>query len=267
MIVINNDILDNYFDLLTNYTKVFYKNIFNKIDCNENQLEYIYTKGIIIINNIFNINLIYQDDIQDICNITEKGYIYFVEFISQIYSNKFENNIELTIKDAVLFCYKKTITNNNNVINTNNTKENKLEVDMLNKYIRIINLIFLLINSSYEISFNHKNMNDNNYLNTFIKCKITNISRIYKKIKNILNNSKNNIEGKSDEKKFNSLDIENVLNYLNHLYSLLDIHYIDNLDLNEKESFFTNIVNLCDKFLLKKNNFDINSIDIDMKIM
>ena len=267
MIVINNDILDNYLDLLTNYTKVFYKNIFNKIDCNENQLEYIYTKGIIIINNIFNINLIYQDDLQDICNITEKGYIYFIEFVSQIFSNKFENNIELTIKDAVLFCYKKTITNNNNVINTNNNKENKLEVDMLNKYIRIINLIFLTINSSYEISFNHKIMNDNNYLNTIIKSKITNISRIYKKIKNILNNSKNIIENINLKKNLNSLDIDNILNYLNYLYSLLDINYIDNLSLNEKKLFFTNIVNLCDKFLLKKNIFDINNIDLDMKII
>lgn len=267
MIVINNDILDSYFDLLTNYTKVFYKNIFNRIDCNENQIEYIYTKGIIIINNIFNINLIYQDDIQDVCNITEKGYIYFIEFISQIYSNKFENNIELTIKDAVLFCYKKTITNNNNLINTNTNKENKLDNDLLNKYIRIINLIFFTINSSYEISFNNNNMNDNNYLNTFIKSKITNISRIYKKIKIILNNTKKKVINENSAINVNNSDLENILNFFNYLYSLFDIHTINKISLNEKDNFFTNIISITEKFLLKKNTFDINNYDFDIKIM
>ena len=105
-----NDIILKYQKLIYNYTKFFNANIYNYN--NTNYYEKIYIHGLNIIQNIFNISSIYLCNISDINNICEKGYIYFIEFINQLtISNYNDNNIDLTLKDAILFSYKKTIFN------------------------------------------------------------------------------------------------------------------------------------------------------------
>lgn len=74
---------------------------------NAKYLEFIYLKGLFLIKNIYillNINCVNDDTIK---SIVEKAYVYFIEFIIQININSV--NFELTMKDAVLFTYKKTI--------------------------------------------------------------------------------------------------------------------------------------------------------------
>ena len=114
-----NDVISKYNNLLINYNKFFFNNIISYK--NNNLSKSIFIKGINLIENIFNISFLYLDNLGDIYNLCEKSYIYFIEFINQInISNNIENNIDLTIKDAIIFCYKKTILNFENNVNSNN---------------------------------------------------------------------------------------------------------------------------------------------------
>jgi len=98
--------------LIANYAIFFFKNIATDKD---KDIETLFLKGLNIIENIFIIALLYLDNLSDIYNLCEKGYVYFVEFMNQLYLNINKNEepaFELTMKDAVMFCYKKTIFNN-----------------------------------------------------------------------------------------------------------------------------------------------------------
>ena len=110
------DIINKYNNLLINFNNFFFNNII--IYKNKFLLKNINIKGINLIENVFNISFLYLDNLGDICNLCERSYIYFIEFINQInISNNIENNIDLLFKDAIIFCYKKTILNfENNLI-------------------------------------------------------------------------------------------------------------------------------------------------------
>ena len=96
-----------FINSLKTYTKLFYKNMLFRYINNPNYLEFIYLKGLFLLKNIYillHFNCIHCNEIK---SILEKAYIYFIEFLIQININS--ANFELTLKDAVLFTYKKTI--------------------------------------------------------------------------------------------------------------------------------------------------------------
>ena len=126
------EILTKYLHIVNNYNKFFFKNI--SIYKDINFLKNLYVKGLLLINNIFNISLIYLDSLSDIYNLCEKGYVYFVEFVNQInISNSFESNsFELTLKDAIIFSYKKTILTFDNTIQTTISDNNKFKLNIIN---------------------------------------------------------------------------------------------------------------------------------------
>jgi hypothetical protein len=144
-----NEIIDKYYMLIYNYNNFFFNNI--KIYKDIPYLENVFIKGLKLIENIFNISILYVDNLVEIYNLCEKGYVYFIEFMNQININTIEeSSFDLTIKDAIIFCYKKTIflldnkiavspsaecTNKNNVIN------------MYNELSQIINRLFIKYNS------------------------------------------------------------------------------------------------------------------------
>jgi len=104
------EILTRYLLTINNYNQFFFKNI--SLYNNTNIIKNLHSKGVMLIHNIFNISLLYLDSLVDVYNLCEKGYIYFVEFINQINitNSSYEtNSFELTLKDAVIFSYKKTI--------------------------------------------------------------------------------------------------------------------------------------------------------------
>ena len=109
MIISENviEILTKYLLTVNNYNKFFFKNL--SIYKDSNFIKNLYIKGLLLIYNIFNISLLYLDSLSDIYNLCEKGYVYFIEFVNQInISNSFESNsFELTLKDAIIFSYKK----------------------------------------------------------------------------------------------------------------------------------------------------------------
>ena len=120
----NSDIeilLNKYFLLINNYTIFFLdtiKNMHTHIYIN------IYIKGIKIIKTVFLLSLYYYKSINDIYSNTEKSYVYFIEFINQInFNNNLdannETNFDITIKDAIIFAYKKTIFVQESKINEN----------------------------------------------------------------------------------------------------------------------------------------------------
>ena len=102
------DIIGAYKNIIINYTKT----ILDKNIVSFSNFKYIYLKGLNIINNVFKLILLYTNNL-DITNYhSEKVYYYYIEFIGQIKTNS-NNFLDLTIDDATIFVYKKTIFNLN----------------------------------------------------------------------------------------------------------------------------------------------------------
>lgn len=224
---------DKYLLLIMNYNNFFFKNI--DLYKNKNFLQNLYIKGITIIQNIFNISLMHLENISDIYNLCEKGYIYFIEFINQInLSNSIENNFELTIKDAIIFCYKKTILLfENKIINNSNIGDNNNKLyKIIFTHIVLINNLFILVNlnlyNNIEI-YNNKINDEEILINNIINILNENNKKINKIIKKIIENIN-----------FKCLTIEN---YDVIIYSLKN---------------FTNIIIEINNKILLNNNFDIS---------
>lgn len=148
------DDINNYIKIILNYTIFFNKNIEN---INKNKLDVckkLYLKGlnIIFIIYILSYKKLHTNELENIC---EKGQIYYIEFINQLnlYSVS-ENNFELTLKDVILFTYKKTIFNLNN--------ENIIDKIINHKFKYILYIINKLI-----VIYYHDNNLDEIYINIF----------------------------------------------------------------------------------------------------
>lgn len=225
-----NEIIKKYNLILSNYSWFFFNNL--KVYKNQQFSDYLYNRGIIIIYNIFNVSLLYYDNLGDIYNICEKGYMYFVEFINQLNINVINNsNLELTIKDAIMFCYKKTIFLLENKICDTNTS-NKYLHSIVNKYTIIINNLFIIVNDNIHDNFSKNNSNDNISFEKILKENILLITKLFKKIISLTNTI-------NDE----------VIIYLNNIIEF------QNIIINIKEKFHNNYENiLCsmEKFISKK---------------
>ena len=233
-----NYIILNYQIIINNYTKFFYKN-FNSYK-NIDYYEKIYAHGLNILQNIFNITSIYFYNISDVNNICEKGYIYFIEFINQLGINNFnENNIELSLKDAILFSYKKTILNLDKTNENTNNNEKKI-FNILNSYIFLVNTINLIVNRNlYHLVIDNTNdiQNNINNVNNIILLNNNTINKIVKKINYICN--------------FNT-----TLNRLNHINNIIN----DLLDFINK--FNNEFINNINNKLIIDNNKILNFIKL-----
>jgi hypothetical protein len=282
-----NDVIIKYNNLLINYNKFFFNNIISYK--NNNLSKNIYIKGINLIENVFNISFLYLDNLGDIYNLCEKSYIYFIEFINQInISNNIENNIDLTIKDAIIFCYKKTILNfENNVINKNNNI-NCIILNKITNYINITNKLNIIYsielhnidntnntnsnsnntnNSNNSNNSNTNNTNSSNNSNTNINNndnneeennnKLLNIKilAISKKITNIIKKiNNNNLD--NDDANISDKSINNLSFFINYIFEyILNISNSDNLDYQ----IFYNII---DKYISKELYINNNNITL-----
>ena len=84
-----------------------------------------------IIKHIFNILLLYTNNLDLTVYHSKKSYLYYIEFISQI-SNDQHSYLQLTTKDASLFILKKTIFQIDNEIKNN--LESKKIINLKNTY-------------------------------------------------------------------------------------------------------------------------------------
>ena len=236
------DIINKYLSILEDYNIYFLKNI--KINKDKIYLELLYLRGIKIIENIFNISILYLDNLSEIYNLCIKGYIYFIEFINQI--NISENDkLELTIKDAIIFCYKKTIFN----------FENKIELykNYNDKFLKIYNEFCIIINKLYIKFFNDIFINNdlNNDLNNDYKninLEINNICKYIIKELNIENYNNLNIDY--------LINIKNLINIFENMNNKLFINLIEKIIQKKKyldNSKYNNI-----NLYLEKEEKDIN---------
>ena len=247
--MLNNNIenINNKFiTLLINYTLFFFNNI--DLYKNRNFIENLYIKGLDIIKNIFNISLLHLENITDIYNLCEKGYIYFIEFINQIsLSYSIENSFDLTIKDAIIFCYKKTILlfENKLVCNSENGNNNLYKIIYI--YTNIISNLFINthINNYNIINKNYSDFNnDLNYEKEMLKSLTQNINENNKKI-NKLNKKLN------DAINFQSLSLDNYDTIIIILNNLLEFINKTNNILIEKNITGDMLINILDKYMIK----------------
>lgn len=259
MIISENivEILSRYLLTVNNYNRFFFKNI--SIYKDTNFLKNLHVKGLLLINNIFNISLLYLDSLIDIYNLCEKGYVYFVEFVNQInITNSFESNsFELTLKDAVIFSYKKTIFTFDNTIQTSISNTNKFKLKIINTIISIINNSSIIVNRKiYNLYNNHTN--EQNIFDQEINTITLNLSKLIKKI--FIATDLNSKQLEFNQNLLIYLDnISIFLNFINQNYNMLN-----HLNLEE---FHKNILIFIEKYISKKifqKKIDIfSSIDTD----
>ncbi len=237
----NLDLLfKKYYLLINNYTIFFLDNI-NFI--NKNTCINIYIKGIKILENVFFLSLLYFNTFNDVYSNSEKAYVYFIEFINQIdINNQFdvnnENNFDLTIKDAILFSYKKTIFGNENKINENTNNINHNDLSLLKKIIKNINNVYILYydyyNELYNNDFNHEfknNLTNTKNLIELIYNKYKNNEIELEKINNIIKTLYNSNIYIYIQKKYTSIHIalEKILNNINNYYNYNIINIIESI--------------------------------------
>lgn len=148
----------NYY--LVNFDN-FYKNLLDN-NVNNNFIYCIMLRGIFLIEKIFIYNIyIDNNNIQNLQNISKKVIDLYFKFIDQVIS--MNNNINLSIKDAEIFIYKKFIEK------TINHFDNLSELDKA--YIEVIklnnNLLLNLITIDEMKVYNSSNILI--YSNTFFK--------------------------------------------------------------------------------------------------
>jgi len=252
-----NDIISKYNNLLINYNKFFFNNII--INKNYNLTKNIYIKGINLIQNVFNISFLYLDNLGDVYNLCEKSYIYFIEFINQInISNNIENNIDLTIKDAVIFCYKKTILNFENNLITNDNNINCIILNKIKSYINIVNNLNIIYTLEIHNNIFKQDLNiDNNEENTdkLLNIKLSIISKKISYYIKKINNNKilyNNLE--NDESNISDKSINNLSFFINYIFEYILKTLNDN---NFNYQIFYNII---DKYISKDVYISDNNI-------
>lgn len=187
-------------------------------------IKYIVRKGIEIINHVFMQCLIYTKNLELTFQTTQSAFLYYCEFMNQI-GNENHSYLKLSVKDATLFVYKKTIFEINHNMRKNNT--------MLTQDIELVNNFKNFLSLSNGILFNlleyYKFLDNSNILELCIFIK-ENILIIYKRItvlydeynENILKDNEINICLKLAEEfrlKVESLnyDIIKILPYLEGL--------------------------------------------------
>ena len=208
------NILDRYLSVLNEYFKHLEESNFN---IKNRYYKYIITNGINCINNIFKILLLYTNNIELVIYHTQKAFIYYIEFITQI-GDENNNFLQLNSKDATLFVYKKTIFEINNDIKKDLIikKDKKKILENTNTYILL----------TRKIIDDYINIDNNNiYIDVQSK-----IMPIFKKLIEVLfiNNTDVDLKYKIDI-------IENILNK----------------DISNSEIFITNLQTIIKKLKRK----------------
>lgn len=219
--------------------------------------KYLISNGLLTINHVFNLLLLYTKNIQLVVTHSQKAFYYYAEFISQIgETNAF---LQLTSHDASLFVYKKTIyeINKDYIVNIKDfEKENKYKLNIIKLYTQIFyNFSYIYLddllknaNSSENIislitlfkKIINKNNNEINFNNNY-------------EILNIINIISNNVKSE----KLNIINLTKIIEVITKKYlKVNNKHEIEIIKNNLYNSNFEN--NKC---------FNVNSINNELKIL
>lgn len=103
----SNEFISKYYILISQYVNFYVENIYENININNDKRYryYILLKGLEVLSSIMNIIILHTNNIDIAFYYSNKAYYYYIEFISQIDTDN--NHLELSIKDAIIFVYKK----------------------------------------------------------------------------------------------------------------------------------------------------------------
>jgi len=196
-----DNILNEYFNIVKEYLFHAGENI---IISNYTYYIFIIKRGLDCLKHIFNMLLLYTNNLELTVYHCKKSYLYYIEFISQI-GNENHSYLQLNSKDAALFIYKKTIFDINNdkrlSLNQNTTTKNKQNYlyifsEIINQIVVFVfdndnikgnlkmNYIMYIINMTTKVK--DKILKSKKTINEKIElCKIINYFLINLKIKNI----------------------------------------------------------------------------------
>lgn len=148
------EIVLNYFNILKEYLFHAGENIIMQ---DYSYYIFIVKRGLDCIKHIFNILLLYTNNLDLVVYHCKKSYLYYIEFISQI-GNENHTYLQLNSKDAALFVYKKTVFDINNEKRSNFTlsDKNKEKLDYLSTFCEIVNEIVLTVYDNENIKGEQK---------------------------------------------------------------------------------------------------------------
>ena len=247
----SNVFILKYFVIVNDYINLYIDNIYDNIsiNVNKNYRYYIFIRGLEVLSNIINILLMYSNNIDLVIYYCNRGYYYYIEFISQLDYNN--NHLDLSVKDGVNFVYKKTIFELNDILNninnSNINEDNILKVNNIEKIIIIIN-IFTKIFIIKDILNLNIERNKINLPKNLLFFKILNkINKLY-----------------INEKEFNIYlcKIEEFLNVILKLINKINIINNENYCIEEYINF-DQLMLLIDKIISK---FNITNSDIILKV-
>ena len=248
----SNSFIIKYFIIINSYINLYIDNIYDNISININKdyRYYIFIKGLDVLTNIINLLLITTNNLDLVIYHCHKAYYYYIEFISQLDTDN--NHLELSIKDSIIFVYKKTIFELNNninsitgIVNNNSDNDNIIKIENIEKIVDIINIfikIFIIkdiLNLSIEKSNNDLSI-------------LTNILKVLNKINKLY----------TDETCFSYMltDIQYTMNTILKIINKINIlnsnnYYID------KTINFDLLISLIDKVVVKISQQDYMNIN------
>ena len=152
------DLLYDKSSVLKQYFLIMQHYIEHCLDNTNNKNYSIFYTGLNMTTNIFRLMLYYTKNLELTMYHTRNGIYYYVEYISQITDTEDNIFFNLTVKDAIMYVYTRTLFD----INKKYLKDNNiLELDFLNNYLIFINLISsILIRDISDYKIKLKNIID-----------------------------------------------------------------------------------------------------------
>lgn len=136
-----NEVIQKYSYLLLEYYKFITENIKYK---NRRLSQFIITRGIDTVTNVFLNILLYTKNIDLTYFHGQKSFYFYVEFVMQITEDE-KTFLQLSTRDATTYVYKKTIYEIHNElkkINSNISDESKGKFEAINVYVNINKILF-----------------------------------------------------------------------------------------------------------------------------
>ena len=226
----------------------------NKININKSSYyKEILIKGIKNINYIYNLVLLYTNNLDITLYTTQKSILYFIEFISQI-DDENHSFLNLTINDASMFIYKKTIFEINDEFKKsyNQCDNNKNTMTMLQLYIELYNKILFKIIEKYDFNIDVSNSNK---LMKFKNITYNNFYKIVECLMDIQDIFKNNTDDIKNKLNEYSIFIDNINYFYDKEY--INNNYFNIIAYTIKKGYKNNINN---ENIIKQLNNDDNSI-------
>ena len=248
----SNSFIIKYFIIINSYINLYIDNIYDNISININKdyRYYIFIKGLDVLTNIINLLLITTNNLDLVIYHCHKAYYYYIEFISQLDTDN--NHLELSIKDSIIFVYKKTIFELNNninsitgIVNNNSDNDNIIKIENIEKIVDIINIFIkiFIIKDILNLSIEKSN-NDLSILTHILKV-LNKINKLY-----------------TDEICFSYIltDIQYTMNTILKIINKINIlnsnnYYID------KTINFDLLISLIDKVVVKISQQDYMNIN------